>query len=165
MNIFIKDNWFKVALIFALLVLAYVIYNSPILFKNNQTGGNKNITLVKQCREDGEKYFQKDLEEINSKKYRNGVLNCYYWDPIYIFNSKLNTCLYSGGYSCELESVIKEGIMTGEHPVQWRRHITDVYTNKVLAEVYISDSSSVTDWEQKAIDDYWKESEKFGFEK
>jgi hypothetical protein len=161
-NDWIKENWFKVGVIVAILILAYSIYdgkNVQVAEINAEDSLNKSM----QCRKDGEQRFEEDKNTATQEKYKSDVVNCYYFEPNYIFNQKLNTCLYSGGYTCDLTKKQTEGIFKGDYAKRWTRHIVDIYSNKPLAEASVDDSSSVPEWLQTQISQFWEESRGFGF--
>jgi len=169
MKKFIKENWFKLGLLLILALGVFVFYqdnkktpNTEKIVTETRNEGT-NIVLAKQCREDGEKLLQEDKETATRKKQETGVVDCYYMEPHFIFNSDLDTCLYSGGYTCDLLDFHKEGILKGEHVKQWERHIIDVYTNKTLEFVYVEDSSDVPSWKQEEITNFWNKSSELGF--
>lgn len=167
-EIFLKDNWFKVSIIIAILVLSWVLYkgfvvNNYSVIQQKQLNNTDTLKLSMQCKEDGEKKLQEDKDTAVREKYTSGITNCYYIEPSYLFSQYLNTCLYSGGYTCDLDGLIKEGFLKGQHAKRWERHIVDIYSNKTLASVYVENSSNVPDWQQKLITDFWDESKKLGF--
>ena len=160
MFLFLKENWFKVSIIIILTIIAFLIFNNNRIYQKN-TGGS--IVLAKQCREDGEKLLQEEVEIANSKENESNIINCYYMDPEFIFNPNLQTCLYSGGYTCELNGFYKDGPFQGHHITSWQRRIVDIYTNKELKSVYVEDSSNIEDWKHKLIEDFWSKSTELGF--
>ena len=76
----------------------------------------------------------------------------------------MNTCLYYGGYTCDLAKTQTDGIFKGMPSTRWSKHITDIYTNKSLADVYVDDPSDVADWNMKMIENFNNEVERLGFE-
>lgn len=167
-KIFLKENWFRISIIVVILILSLVLYQGLVVGgKSNspkqETSNIDTLKLSMQCRDDGERKLQEDKNMATSEKYKTGIVNCYYMEPAFIFNHSLNTCLYSGGYTCDLVNVYKEGFSKGEHVKQWERHIVDIYSNKTLASVYIEDSSNISDWVQTQISDFWNKSAELGF--
>jgi len=171
MKNFLKENWFKVSMIIAVIILSFVLYKGMITDKEDkaklalkESNTAENLKLSMQCRTDGEKKFQEDKDEATRDRFKPENVDCYYFDPSYVFNNNLNTCLYSGGYTCDLKNIYyKESIFKGENAKTWTRHIVDVYTNKELASLWIEDSSNVSDLLQKRINDFWDESKILGF--
>jgi hypothetical protein len=163
--VFIKQNWFKIGILVAVLVLALSIYgrDKPHNTQASPLNSEKTLAMAMQCRKDGELKLQEDKDAATNERYSAGVSNCYYLEPSYIFNKDLNTCLYSGGYTCDLTKKNTEGIFKGDNAKRWLRHIIDIYTNKTLAEVYVPDSSTVADWLSKQIDEFWNKSKELGF--
>ena len=158
----LKENWFKIGLLIILLILLGVFYSSLTIWQARTNEANS-LKLSQQCSKDGDKLLKLDQQIATDLQYKNGATKCYYMESLYIYNQKLNTCLYSGGYTCDLIAVITDGIFKGEHARQWTRHIIDVYSNKDLVSVSVNDSSSVSDWEREMIDDFWAKSRNFGF--
>lgn len=166
MKNFLQENWFKLGVMLAILVLAGAIYsggvpkNFPV--QNPPVGSIEKLRLAKQCNEDGQKSFQEDKDSATRDKSGADIVNCYYFEPKFIYSSNLNTCLYSGGYTCDLTKVRNDDPFKGEYATRWYRRIVDVYTNETLVDVRINDSSDVQEWEQRAIGVFWSESAKFG---
>ena len=158
MDNFIKENWFKVGMVISILILAIFIFKSPLEISDADY-----LKLSIQCREDGEKLLQEDKNTATQYKYKEGIVNCYYMEPNFIFNRELNTCLYSGGYSCELQNKQTEGVFKGLPSTRWNRRIVDVYSNKSFADVYVENSSNVEDWNLKLIENFWEKSKSLGF--
>jgi len=160
----LKQNWFKVGLILAILILAYSIYGGGPSAGSDRSSADS-IKLSMQCKVDGEKKLQEDKDTATRLKYERDVVDCFYMEPEYLYNDKLNTCLYYGGYTCDLTKKYPEGsgFFAGEYAKRWTRHIYDVYTNKSLADVSVLDSSDVSEWTQGMISDFWEKSKELGF--
>jgi len=162
MKRFLKENWFKIGLLLVLVVLAAVIY---FVYKNwrvNETA-SESLKLAQQCNQDGQKLLRADQDTATSLQNQRNATTCYYMEPEYLYNQKLNTCLYSGGYTCNLTNTITSGFLKGQPATSWTRHIIDVYSNNTLAVAGVDDSSNVTDFENKLIKSFWDEASKLGF--
>ena len=166
MEKFIKENWFKIGV---LIVFAFFVYKgiAPVGSKNliekNNTSDAKSLELAKQCKTDSQKNFQEDMDSATREKYKSGVKDCFYFPPQYSFNKELNTCLYYGGYTCDLTKTHTDGLFKGMPITRWSKHITDIYTNKSLTDVYVDDSSDVSDWNMKMIYDFNDKAKELGF--
>jgi len=94
MNTFIKNNWFKLILASAVLVITISVAYYFIIFLPKQNEQNREFSLQQKCQEAGEKIYNEEHSEaekygLSSARYKM-LLN-----PLYGFNNKLNTCLYS----------------------------------------------------------------------
>lgn len=152
-------------IIIALSVAYYFVIYLPKVSQAKIIQAKQELAIKnqQQCRKDGEKLLQEDKDTATRKKSDRGTLNCYYMEAAFIYNDSLNTCLYSGGYSCELNKLYPNGIFKGSPVSKWTRHIIDVYSNKTLEQTSVNDSSAVSDWESKSIDDFWEKSREYGF--
>jgi hypothetical protein len=146
MKKFIKENWFKVIIVIALLVGGY--FGVSMLVKNNES--RTQLASQEKCNQDGLKYFNdyknktanyNIVEPLISYSQEpasdNNPLHLYahelykFDNPVNHFNKKLNTCLISIHYEgtshahwngYKLESVFDD----------FHAEIDDVYSNKVL---------------------------------
>jgi uncharacterized protein (DUF4415 family) len=121
------------------------------------------LKLSIQCKKDGEKKLEDDIKIATSLRSDNDVIDCFYQEPKYVFNKEMNTCLYYGGYTCDLKKIHSDGVLKGLSVTRWQKHVVDVYTNKTLKEIYIDDSSDVSDWKFKEIEAFDSESDQLGF--
>lgn len=167
MKKFLIKNWFKLGLIMVMLILAGVIFLIGDRDSQNEIkstlGSKERLDLAVQCREDGESLFQEDKDTASRLRYEKGVLNCYYVEPNFVFNEELNTCLYSGGYSCDLNEKQKDGFLAGTNAKRWERHIIDIYTNKTIVDSWVLNTNDVSELENNRIEEFWGKSEKLGF--
>src|SRR3989338_11279105 len=164
----LKENLLKVVVIVLLVVVVSGFYNPSEKSTNPEpvvANENKQVPLelAKQCRQDGEALFEEDKSTATKNMYQDGALKCYYMEPQFIFNTQLNTCLYSGGYSCDLTTKHSSGLLEGQPETRWSRRIVDVYTNKTINSVYIENSGNVSDWQRTMINEFWKQAYGFGF--
>lgn len=162
-------------LIKILVVIGIIVFVSTSIFDKNEKntiktiyGNNiseeKYLELSKQCKIDAQKNLEGDINEATTEKQKSDVRDCFYLPPVYSFNKELNTCLYYGGYTCDLKKVSQDGIFKGLPSVRWSKHITDVYTNKTLKQVYVEDSSNVEEWTKQQIDEFNTEFTRLGLE-
>jgi hypothetical protein len=163
MKNWLKKNWFRVGLLLALVVLSGVIY---FVYANWRANANaaESLKMAQQCNQDGQKLLKADQDTATSLQYQGNATACYYMDPAYVYNQKLNTCLYSGGYTCNLINIITSGFLKGQPATSWTRHIIDVYSNNTLAEVSVAGSSNITSVENNMVKSFWDESNKLGFQ-
>jgi len=103
------------------------------------------------------------MSTATQEKLKADVSDCFYLPPMYLFSKELNTCLYYGGYSCDLKKFHKDGIFKGESFKRWSKHITDVYTNKNVIDVYVEDSSNVAEWNMEFINEFNDKATQLGF--
>ena len=169
MEKFIEKNRYKIGLGIALVLLALFGYKTFVsgtsgkVAEKSSVSDTKSLELARQCKADGQKNLQEDIDQATNEKYKSGVADCFYDEPLYLFSKDLNTCLYQGGYTCDLNKINNTGIFKGSPAKRWSKHITDVYTNKSLYDVYVEDSSDIPDWLSKQITDFNGNAERLGF--
>lgn len=165
LQIFLKEHWFKIGILIIFVIGIIIFYQGSLdnQLISNTTNSENNLALAKQCREDGEKIHQENIDTATRKKLESEIVNCFYMEPAFIFNSELDACLYSGGYTCDLKEIHTDGFFKGDNVTQWSRQIVDIYTNKTIESVYVENSANVEDWKRKQIDDFWSKSEELGF--
>lgn len=134
MKKFIKENWFKLGILFVILIivgLSGYFYNKQMAFefeKQKIAVQERQNELIKKCAVDGKKYFQEYQTQNNDQNI--------IWDgPEFHFSNKLNTCLIWFRY-------IDQGskIATIQH-----NQITDLNSNKIIL---LSDVSIYPDKEE-----------------
>jgi hypothetical protein len=149
----IKQNWFKLGI---LLLLFAVVLLGFFYFFFSWIPAHKAISALKnqeQCRIVGEKAFKADADIYGST---------HMIEPQYTFNEKLNTCIYSSGYSFENSSSGKCGdILTHACDAQWERWVKNTYTNDKIIDVFNSTDKN-GEWltKDETINDFWDEYEK-----
>jgi hypothetical protein len=166
MENFMKENWFKIGILLVAVIGLITISGRSNVDKTvpkNETLDKNSFLIAKQCREDGEKILQNDIDAATMLRQQTDIVECFYEKPEYIFNHDLNTCLYFGGYSCKLTKLHEEGFLKGTNATRWKQHVLDVYSNKTLASIFVEDSSAVDDLKGNMIDEFFKESEQLGF--
>ncbi len=100
MKKFIKENWFKIVIaicaIFIVILYGLSKYNvwekqdaERLLIEQRQQ--KKELEQKERCNNIGSEAHIKLTNELKGNK-------AFMFEPIYHFNSKLNTCLYSGGW-------------------------------------------------------------------
>lgn len=162
----LQKNWFPVSVVTLLVFIAFASYEKEVSLPlgNLLASEETNLARSKECREDGQALLEEDKQTATQEKWSNDVVNCFYMEPQFLFNKTLNTCLYSGGYTCDLTAQHSEGFLAGEPHKRWQRHIIDVYTNKKLASVFISNSAEVSEWQSDQITEFWAEAAQLGLE-
>lgn len=132
---------------FLIISLSVTYYFVVFLPKNNQEKLKQQQLAKEQenqekCREIGTKIYKDDL-----KDYRNYVV----YEPKYKFSRKLNTCLYSGGYSTQVGSALEN---------DWERWVKDSFTNeKIISVLYLHDLHKNNEGKIKQIEEFWKKNE------
>lgn len=115
-----KNVWLVLLIVIVIISIKY--YSDYSVNRDKREESNRTAQQVlqnqKSCAEDGQKYFQRRVDE--GKK--GGIV--FEDKGEYIFNSKMNTCLYMGNYYTSSDKVLKSGAYV--------RYITDIYTNKNL---------------------------------
>jgi hypothetical protein len=163
----IKDNQINILFVALILLSTFAFYwfitRPEQILKKQELEKENYLKLSMQCKKDGEKKLEEDKALATSEKQSPDVEDCFYEDPKYFFNKELNTCLYYGGYTCDLKKKNPEGLFKGDSAKRWSQHIVDVYTNTTLTEAYVEDSSSVPDWKMKEIEKMGEEATRLGF--
>lgn len=123
MHKFIKENWFKVSVLFVIFVIIGLVayfYNKQMIFefeKQKTVAQEKQNELAQKCAVDGKKYFQ-DYQTQNN--YQSIV-----WDePEYHFSDKLNSCLLWFRFTDQGNG--------GVIPPLQRNQIIDLNSNKII---------------------------------
>ncbi len=148
----LKQNWLKLYISLSLLVvLAFAIF--LFIFYIPKQKAISALKNQKQCYSVGEKAFKADINT-----YGNNII----LEPEYKFSEKLNTCLYSGGYSFEnLKSGKCGDILKHTCDARWERWVKDAYTNNKIIDIFNS-TNDKGEWttQNSAINDFWEKYEK-----
>ena len=127
MKDFLKNNKTFIAIIIGAFMIGGFIYLSNT--------GRESLSMKEKCRELGGKLYEQDKEKHSVKEFS-------LFEPKYIYNKKLDTCLYSAG------SKHKESGM-------WARWIKDALTNEDLAFVIYLPNSTDEEAQNKSIGEFW----------
>lgn len=109
MKNFLKENWFKVGILIAVLIMTFGISYYFMVSLPNKNDAETLTNLQLKCQELGEKMYQVEKQDNPDTL----VI-----PPEYKFNKDLNTCIYSGGV-IGISSIIN-------------KYIIDLYTNQEI---------------------------------
>jgi hypothetical protein len=126
------NKLYKSILVFGFLILSITgaYYTAFYLPKINE----RNFVLSQQqkCLEVGQAAYKADGQEYG------GVANLD--DPQYGYSKKLNTCIYSSGYSYQGDpsSGVSNDILKHNCNAYWEKWVKNSYTNEKILEVFNS---------------------------
>lgn len=126
MKKFIKGNWFKIIIVFILVVITCFYLFGYFLPRNKQMLA---LDLQEKCLKIGQKAYKTDLEQ--------GVADKFY-EPRYGYSKKLNTCIYFGGYhdSGNPSKGVSNDIFKNNCDSYWEQWVKNSYTNEKIIQVY-----------------------------
>src|SRR3989344_8471655 len=109
--VWLRQNWFKVAILG--LILVFSSYYFFVMIPNERIQAK-----TENCRKIGEEYRKNEIKE---------GLGLSFYVPKYAYSRVLDTCIYSGGFI---------GLTNDEHNVT--RYIKDLNTNEeIVSSTYI----------------------------
>jgi len=160
MNTFIKNNWFKLIISIAFLIIALSAGYYFVIFMPEKTkitvqqqAQEKYLVQQEKCKEAGLKAFQQDSLIYDA----NNML-----EPSYTYNENLNLCLYSGGYrdddiySGQCGDIIKHYCDS-----YWERWVKNSFTNeKIKAIVNYTNKNGEWTADSDDINQFWKDHDK-----
>jgi len=138
MKQFLKDNWFKIVITVAILIVAVALGYYFAIYLPKEKAEKEYLNNQIKCQQEGVKLYEK--EKLEGEKYADSIssleriLGYFIYGEEFKFNKKLNTCLYKGERYYGIT-------------VNFRRYfIKDVYTNR---EILVWESSRTLDgdWE------------------
>ena len=122
----------KIPLWWALVAIILIFATWGIYYlKSNRQHSAPTISLAEQqeCHTAGENAYKADSEMYSG----NGYLMM---EPEYAYNSKLNTCLYYGGYTYNNPSSGQCGdILKHSCDANWERWVKNSFTNATILDV------------------------------
>jgi len=125
----------KIILIIAILIIAFSVFYQYVIFmpqkdrlKTEEQKQEKLLEQLAKCREVGNKIYQEQKEDVE----KGTVVVSIMMNPEYIYNKKLNTCLYAGGIITTFPNTNVKPTVT-----HW---VIDSYTNQEIISYTESDN-------------------------
>ena len=155
MKQFLKDNWFKIVIASAILIVAISIGYYFVFFvssnqkiKTEQQAQEKYLEQQEKCKEAGLKAYKEDSLIYGA----NNMI-----EPSYTYNKNLNLCLYSGGYN---DYNVNSGMCgdTIQHYCDsfWERWVKNSFTNeKLIAVVNFTDDKGEYTAKIETLNEFW----------
>ena len=123
MKQFIKENWFKLIVASAILIIAIAIGYYFIIYLPKEKVIKEELANQIKCQQDGMELYKSQVKEAGQ--------NISFGNPEFRFSKKLKTCLYKNMYIA-VSSV--------------SYFITDVYTNKDIINWFQVKGDGIGEW-------------------
>lgn len=155
------EHWFKIGILLVLMIITCsVLYFFVFFLPQNERvkaeiiSQEKLLTQTAKCKDAGLKAFKED-------GVRYGIQNMF--EPTFAYNARLNTCLYSGGYSDDDATSGQCGdILKHSCKSYWERWVKNSYTNNLVASV-VNSTNEKGEWITSAevVNKFWEDQKFF----